>query len=284
MENQLEPFLRVALVLFIAGSLLEMGLRVPLHDAWTALVDWRFTAATVLLAFVACPALAIALTWIVPLEQSHAAGLLLLAMAPGAPFLPAVAARAGGPPAYVAAFFVVATIGTVAYMPFAVPLLVGFTADPWPIAKPLVVFIVLPLTAGAALQAAAPRTAGRLLPVVHGVATVAMVPVLVLVALSYWRDFLGTVGTYAIATQCVFLTITTGGAYVMSLGFPEGQRRVLALGLCTRNVGAAAAPLLAAGADRRAMVMVALAVPTTIAGAALASRWLSRRDERMRVP
>ena len=44
------------------------------------------------------------------------------------------------------------------------------------------------------------------------------------------------------------------------------------------NIGAAAAPLLAGGADRRAMVMVALAVPTTIAGAALASRWLSRRD------
>jgi bile acid:Na+ symporter, BASS family len=283
MEVQLEPFLRVALVLFIAGSLLEMGLRVPLHDAFAALGDWRFTVATVLLAFVACPALAIALTRIVPLQPSHAAGLLLLAMAPGAPFLPAVAARAGGPQAYVAAFFVVATIGTVVFMPFAVPVLVGFTADPWAIARPLVVFILMPLTAGAALQAAAPRLALRMLPLVHGVATFAMLPVIVLVALSYWRDFLGAVGTYAIATQCAFLMITTAGAYLMSLGFPEGQRRVLAIGLCTRNIGAAAAPLLAAGADRRAMVMVALAVPTTIAGAAFAARWLSRRGERTRM-
>jgi hypothetical protein len=56
---------------------------------------------------------------------------------------------------------------------------------------------------------------------------------------------------------------------------------VLALGLSTRNIGAAAAPLLASGADRRAMVMIALAVPTTVASAALASRWLSRRDRRI---
>lgn len=281
MENQLELLLRLALVLFIAGSLLEVGLRVPLRDAFAALRDWRFTGATVLWGFVVCPVLAIVLTWVVPLEPPYALGLTLLAMAPGAPFLPAVAARAGGTPAYVAAFFVIATIGTVVYMPLAVPLLLGFTADPWAIAQPLVVFIIVPLIAGAGFQALAPRTAARLQRLVHPVATGAMLLVVALVALSYWRDFLGVVGTYAIAALCAFLAISTAGAYVLNPGFPEGQRRVLALGLSTRNIGAAAAPLLAAGADRRAMVMIALAVPTTVAGAALASRWLSRRDRRV---
>ena len=280
MANQLAPFLRVALVLFIAGSLLEVGLRVPLRDAFAALRDWRFTGATVLWGFIVCPALAIVLTWVVPLERPYAVGLTLLAMAPGAPFLPAVAARAGGTPAYVAAFFVIATVGAVLYMPLAVPLLLGFTADPWAIARPLLIFILVPLIAGAGLQAAAPRAAARLLRLVHPVATVAMLLVVVFVALSYWRDFLGVVGTYAIAAQCAFLAIVTVGAYVLSPGFPEGQRRVLALGLSTRNVGAAAAPLLASGADHRAMVMIALAVPTTVAGAALTSRWLSHRGRR----
>ena len=281
MESQLEPFLRIALVLFMCGSLLEMGLRVPLRAALAALADWRFTGATVLWGFGACPLLAVLLTWIVPLEQSYAAGLLLLAMAPGAPFLPVVAARAGGAPAYVAAFFVIATAGAVVYMPLAVPVFVaGFTADPWAIARPLVSFIVAPLVAGAALQAAAPGAAAWLQPLVRLVVAVATVLLLVLVALIYGRDFLGAVGSFALATQCVFLTIVTAGAYVLSPGVPEGQRRVLALGLCTRNIGAAAAPLMAAGADRRAMVMVALAVPTTLAGALLASRWLARRDDR----
>jgi bile acid:Na+ symporter, BASS family len=280
MANQLAPFLRVALVLFIAGSLLEVGLRVPLRDAFAALRDWRFTAATVLWGFIVSPALAIVLTWVVPLAPPYALGLTLLAMAPGAPFLPTFAARAGGAPAYVAAFFVIATIGAVVYMPLAVPLLLGLDADASAIARPLVLFIILPLMAGAGLQAAAPHTAARLRRLVYPVATVAMLAVVALVALSHWRDLLGAVGTYAIATQCAFLAIATAGAYVFSPGFPEGQRRVLALGLSTRNVGAAAAPLLASGADHRAMVMIALAVPTTAAGAALTSRWFSRRDRR----
>lgn len=281
MADQLEPFLRVALVVFIAGSLLEVGLRVPLREAFAALRDWRFTGATVLWGFVIGPALAIMLTWVVPLQPPHALGLVLLAMAPGAPFLPAVAAPVGGSPAYVAAFFVIATIGAVVYMPVAVPLLLGLAADPWAIARPLVVFIILPLAAGVGLQALAPRMAARLQRVVHPVATTAMLLVLAIVALGYWRDFLGVVGTYAIAAQCAFLAIATVGAYVLSPGLPEGQRRVLALGISTRNVGAAAAPLLASSTDRSAMVMIVLAVPTTVAGAALASRWLSHRDRRV---
>ena len=279
MEDQLEPFLRIALVLFMAASLFEIGLGVPLRAVRAALGDWRFAGATVLWGYVACPVLAVVLTRVLPLEQPYAAGLILLAMAPGAPFLPAVAARAGGAPAYAAAFFVIATVGAVVYMPLAVPVLVtGFTADPWAIARPIISFIAAPLAVGAALQAAAPATAAWLQPIVRVVAIVATVLLLVLVALIYGREFLGVVGTYAIAAQCLFLTFATAGAYLLSPRFPEGQRRVLALGLCTRNIGAAAAPLLAGGADRRAMVMVALAVPTTIAGAALASRWLSRRD------
>ena len=165
MQNMLELFLRLALVLFIAGSLLEMGLRVPLRAASAALGDWRFAGATVLWGFVICPALAIALTRVVPLDPSHAAGLRLLALAPGAPFLPLVAARAGGPLAYAAAFLVVTTIGVVLFMPVAVPKLVsGFTADPWAIARPLLSLIAAPLMAGVPAVAVLMPAPGRRLP------------------------------------------------------------------------------------------------------------------------
>ena len=278
MKNVLELFLQMALVVFIAGSLLEMGLRVPLRAAFAALGDWRFAGATVLWGFVICPALGIVLTEVMPLDPSHAAGLRLLAMAPAAPFLPSAAARAGGELAYAAAFLVLATVGAVVFMPVAVPKLVtGFTADPWAIARPLLSLIVAPLAAGAALQAAAPRVAARFRPLLRPVIVVVTLQVVVLVALLYGREFLGAIGTYAIAAQCAVLAVATAGAYFLTPGVPDAQKRVLALGLCTRNIGAAAAPLMAAGADRRAMVMVALAIPTTIAGAALASRWLSRR-------
>jgi BASS family bile acid:Na+ symporter len=48
--------------------------------------------------------------------------------------------------------------------------------------------------------------------------------------------------------------------------------------MATRNIGAALAPLFAvAGADQRAIVMVALGVPMQTIFSLLAARWLSRR-------
>ena len=279
MEPLLEPFLRVALAVFMAASLFETGLRVELGQARAALGDWRFAIVSMLWAFAVCPALAVALTRVVPLEPPHAIGLLLLAMAPGAPFLPAVASRARGDLPHVAAFILLASIGTVIFMPLAVPAVVsGVATDAWTIARPLLVFVILPLAAGVALRPVASGAARWIQPVVGIAAAVATLQVIALVTLIYARDFAGAVGSYAIATLVGFLALATAGAYALSRALPESQRRVLALGLCTRNVGAAAAPLLAAGVDRRAMVMVALAVPTTILSAALVSRWLCHRD------
>ena len=279
METSFEPFLRVAITVFMVGSLLEAGLRVDLDEARVALRDWRFTSTSVLWAFVICPALAVVLTRVVPLEPPHAIGLLLLAMAPGAPFLPSVAARAHGDLPHVAAFILIASIGTLVYMPLAVPLVIaGSTSDAWTIAQPLLFFVTLPLLVGIALRAAAAGVAHRIQPIVGIVAGIATLQVMAIVTLIYASDFVGAVGSYAIATLVAFLAIATAGAYILSGVLPEAQKRVLALGLCTRNVGAAAAPLLASGVDRSAMAMVALAVPTTILGSALLSRWLSRRD------
>jgi bile acid:Na+ symporter, BASS family len=56
----------------------------------------------------------------------------------------------------------------------------------------------------------------------------------------------------------------------------RSQRSVLALGLCTRNVGAAIAPLYAVpGTDPRAMAMCAMAVPVTLVLSAIAARILA---------
>jgi BASS family bile acid:Na+ symporter len=65
----------------------------------------------------------------------------------------------------------------------------------------------------------------------------------------------------------------------MSPGLTRPRRSVLGLGVCTRNAGAAIAPLFAdPAADPRAIVMVALAVPLQIAAALLWARWFARDD------
>lgn len=70
-----------------------------------------------------CPAPAYALTKVIPLEPPYAIGMILLGMAPCAPFLPMMVDKARGDLAYAAAFMLLASVVTVVYMPLAVPVM-----------------------------------------------------------------------------------------------------------------------------------------------------------------
>lgn len=274
----LEKLLSITLVVFMVGNLLDMGLRLDVRQAWSAMRNARFTAQTVLWGFILCPALAYAITMVVPLAPPYATGMILLGMAPCAPFLPMMAEKARGDLSYAAAFMVLASVITVAYMPLAVPVLVkGFAADAWTIAKPLVSFIVVPLVIGVATQRVSAPFSARFEPVVKKTTGINTMVMLALCVIIYRDDFIGAVGTYAFGAQILFFSVATAGSYGLAIGLPRNQRSVLALGMATRNLGAAFAPLLAAaGVDRRAIVMVAIGVPMQTIAAVVAARWFGR--------
>jgi BASS family bile acid:Na+ symporter len=162
---------------------------------------------------------------------------------------------------------VLTAVGTVVFMPLAVPVLVrGFSADPWTIAKPLVFYITLPLAIGVAIRLAAQTFAEKAHTVVKKVTAVDTLVLLAIVFWMYGKDFLGAVGSYAIGTEILYCMVVVAAAYGLGFGLPRSQRSVLALGLLTRNIGAAIAPLLAVpGTDKRAIVMCCLAMVITIA-------------------
>jgi len=278
MADILPKLLNLTLVLFMVGSLLEMGLRLKLGEARGAIRNVRFVALTLLWSFVLGPALALLLTKIIPLPEPYALGMLFLGMAPCAPFLPKLTERAHGDLPYVAAFMALTAVGTVIYMPFAVPVLVkGFAADPWTIAKPLVFFIGVPLVIGVAVRSAAEALAERAHPIVKRVTEIDILVLAALVLWMYGKDFLSAVGTYAIGTQLLYYAVLAAASYGLSFGLPHGQKSVLALGLYTRNIGAAIAPLLAvSGTDRRAIVMCTLATFICLIGGFGAAAVLAR--------
>jgi BASS family bile acid:Na+ symporter len=282
----LDLLLQLSLVLFMAGSLLDMGMGLSLSAALFGLRNPRFLAGGLVFGFVLGPALAWLLTRIIPLQPSHATGLILLGLTPCAPFLPLMVARAQGDARCTAAMLVIAAIGSVAMMPVAVPLLApGFAADAWAIARPLLLLVLLPLLAGMAMFRASPAVAAAMQPFVRMCVTFSIVALLLLSTFIYWRGALAAVGSFAIAAQFLFLGTMTASAYGLGLGLPQAQRSVLGLGVCTRNVGAALAPLLsAATVDERAVVMVVLAVPIQIIVALVAARWFARRARRAAAP
>ena len=149
MDSIARSLLGITLIIFMVGSLLEVGLRLRPREAFGAIRNPAFVSLSTLWGFVLCPALAVALTRIIPLSEPYALGMIFLGMTPCAPFFPAMAEKAGGDLAYTAAFLIVAVAGTVIFMPVATPLLLpGFEANPWTIAKPLVLYIAIPLALG----------------------------------------------------------------------------------------------------------------------------------------
>jgi BASS family bile acid:Na+ symporter len=278
MDDILDLALKVFLLVFMAGSLLEMGLGLSVKEALKGLRNPRFLGYGVLFAFVLGPLLAWVLTRIIPLEAPYAIGLLLIGMAPCAPFLPTMVDRGRGDIGYTPAMLLLSAIGTLILMPVAVPLLVpGLAVDAWTIARPLLVMVLIPLLVGLAVFRAAPAFAAVIRPMVKRVAAIAAVALLVLCVVMYARGFASTFGSFAIGAQILFLGMLTAAGYVFSPGLAQAQRSVLGLGLATRNIGAAIAPLLAAAdMDQRAIVMVVLGVPLQIVCSLAAAAWFAR--------
>jgi len=109
MNETLMPMLKLSMLVFMAGNLLDMGLKLDAASVFKGLLNPRFVALTVLWGFVVGPALAYAIARLLALNPHHANGLMLMGMAPSAPFLPMIVARAKGDLGSTAVFMLLAT-------------------------------------------------------------------------------------------------------------------------------------------------------------------------------
>src|SRR4051794_28620007 len=94
---------KASVLVFLVSSMLAMGLALTPRAILTPLRNARFVGLALALNFIVAPALAWILTIVLPLERGHAAGLLLLSGAAGAPFLPKLMTTARGDLAQAAA-------------------------------------------------------------------------------------------------------------------------------------------------------------------------------------
>jgi len=279
MTEILPVLLKITVIIFMAGNLLELGLRLDLAKAMTGLRDLRFVMLSLLWAFVLCPALAYLLGIVLPLSEPYAMGLLLLGLAPCAPLLPGMVDKAHGDVNYAASFMLLASAGTVVYMPIAVPLLVkGLSVSAWTVAQPMLFLVMIPLVLGIAVHRWRPSTASFLQPYVKKVTAVDTLLMLLVVVVMYGRGFASAVGTWAILAQVLFYTLTIVASYALAFRIPPRRKSVLTLGLSTRNCGAALAPLLVApGVAPEATVMVTLGIPMMVIFSAIAARVFAGR-------
>lgn len=275
----LDLLMRVGVVVFMLGSLGGVGLRVAARDAIAPLKHVRFLVVSLISSWVVCPLVAVAVLRLVPLEEPYAAGLVLLALAPCAPFAPAVVRIAKGDTSALAAFMVFSAITTVIFMPLGVSLLLhGVNISPWRIARPLLMFVLAPLAIGMAIRQVSSDVATRLRSSLEKVTAAAGLVLLLVVMLLYGRGIADAYGSHAVIAQVLFLLVVTTTTHVLGAALLSEQQTVVTLGIATRNLGAALAPIAAVAKDERGVVMIAIGGIATLLWSVAVARFIAPRQ------
>lgn len=239
MGEFLEGVSKLAVLVFVVTCMVAAGLGLGVRDVVAPLRRGRLVLLAVLANFVLAPALAYGLTAALPLDRPYAIGLLLLGGAAGAPFLPKLAEVAKGDVAFSVGLMLLLMVGSVVFMPAVLPLMIpGLSPDPWPLLRPLLFTMLLPLAAGMVLRARTERWAARLRPGFGLVSNVSMVAAVALLIGLNFRAMLGTFGSGAVAVAVAFVAISLAAGYALG-GPAPGTRSVLGLGTGQRNVAAA---------------------------------------------
>ena len=274
----LQVIFNIVVVIFTVTNIAALGLEMNLREALKHLYNLRSVGLVLLWGWVVGPALALLLIRLLPLTEGHAAGLLLISLAPTAPFFPLMVRTAGGDISFAASFMMLTTVSVVLLLPLMAPWLIeGLTVDSWSLAKPLLTMVLLPLVIGVAIRQLAPNAGIKLFPVVKKIGMIFLLIALVLTLLLYGREMLDTVGSFAPGAQVLFFITITVLSYTIHFGLTQPQRSAMALGMCTRNIAVVFAAFFGISDPPPGMfVMVVLVVPLALIVAMVAARLFAR--------
>jgi BASS family bile acid:Na+ symporter len=224
---------------FVVSSMLAMGMSLTIPMILQPLKNVRLVVLALVANFVLVPLLAYVITLIIPLEQSLKIGMILLATAAGAPFLPKLVVAAQGNVAFGVGLMVLLMIVTIVYLPLILPLLLpGVSVDPWAIARSLIVLMLIPLAMGLFIKSAAPDTAAHFQPAMTKVSSVAILLLMVVGLGLNVSNILDLIGTGGILALLLFIVGSFAIGF-LTAGRDPGNRSVLGLGTAQRNVSAA---------------------------------------------
>jgi BASS family bile acid:Na+ symporter len=235
----IETWFNITVVVFTVANLMAGGLECDLKVALKWLRSPKLVVPSLFWGWVVGPALAWLIILALPLSEGHAAGLMLCSLGPIAPFLPLAAMRSRGDMTFTGAYILLGTVVTVVLMPVMAPLLIkGLTLSVWPLAKPLIVLVLIPLLIGIAIRHYTPAVAAKIFKPVKKTGGIFLLLCLGTCLWIYGDQMLSTVGSFAPGAWVVFMIVMAVVPYVIGFGLEQRQRSVMALGQSSRNISA----------------------------------------------
>jgi predicted Na+-dependent transporter len=235
---------KVSVYGFVLVSMFVTGLNVTLSDLMAPIKNRRLIGVSLFSNFILVPLLALALIYLTKMETGLASGLLLCAIAAGAPSIGKIAQLSGANVARAVSLTILLTIATIILTPFLVPyVLPGGQANPLYVTGYLVVLILIPIFAGMWLQSRKSELAGRVLPKAELLSWICIALIFLtygLIFLSKIRDIVtSSSGLFTILIAIVFTLAALGIGYAMA-GLVERESKMeIAFGTGFRNITAA---------------------------------------------
>jgi predicted Na+-dependent transporter len=231
--------MNLSTLVFVVTSMLVMGLSLSVAQIMTPLRNARLVILALAANYILVPLVAYLITLVFPLSDGLKTGLLLVSTAAGAPFLPRLAQIAKGNLAFSVGLMVLLMVFTIAYMPLVLPwLLQGVSVDPWSIARPLILLMLIPLAIGLFIERRYAEIAGAVHPYLARASTIALILLIASGLLAHLNAVIGVFGSGGIIALLLFLALAFVFGYFLG-GRDARIRSVLGLGTAQRNLSAA---------------------------------------------
>ncbi|MDG5818136.1 bile acid:sodium symporter [Natronococcus sp. A-GB7] len=235
-----ETVVEVATTIFVLSTMFSIGMELSLGQLLAALRRRRLMTKSLVVNLVAVPVLAYLLVRPLPVEAGYAAGIVLIAVAPGAPFGPKFAELSNSNIEFASGLMAVLGIISVVTIPASLALLLPGNVAVDPLAIGWMVFGIqlLPLLAGMGLDLRFPSATNRLYPPVQRLSDLSFLLLIVLLLAAYSNEMLALVGTGTLFISAVVIAASLVLGY--ALGGPgRNTREVLATTTAARNAAIA---------------------------------------------
>lgn len=228
----------ITVPIFVVSTMFNVGLTQKLSEILGYLRNWHFVIRMLLANFILVPALMIALVNITDYDPALQAGLLVLGLCAGAPFLIKLTQTSQNDLALGAAVMMLLMVATVAWVPIVLPyVLEGVAVDAWAIAQSLALQMLLPIAVGMIVVQWMTGFAKTIQPWVAKVGNYTLYIVLGATFIGYFPNLRDIIGTGAILGGTVVLLLAFMLGYLMGDGTDRLQD-VGGLGTAQRNTAA----------------------------------------------
>ena len=250
---------KLSVFVFTLSTMFGSGLGLAWRELARPLRSVSWIVRALLASFVLAPLLAWGIAFLFRLEAPLAAGLLILGATAGAPVLPKLAQIAKADVASAVGLMVLLMVVTIGLSPLLLPgMLPGVQIDPWGIARPQILWMLIPLTIGLFVRARYPEAAAELELLMNQVSTFSIAMVMVLLLLLTYEDLWAAIGTGAFLAAGLFIILTFFCGFLLA-GRDPGQRVVLGIATGQRNISAAMLIASLNFQDPKVLVMVLIA-------------------------